>query len=145
MNIILTRTEQKMNFYYDSDIINMEDIESDNRGRISVIIYTNLLDNTFYIDLNLSYLTNDSSNNNSLNNSLNNNSSNNIPNNNSTSNSKLSALTNKIYNYADNYKPEIAAGVATSGLLGVGTLFLAGLLGGKIKTRKKRKMGQNKK
>ena len=136
VNIILTQTEQKMKFYYTSDIINMDDIESDNRGNISIIIYTNLLDNTFYMDIDLSYSSNVTTNNDATNNDATNNV---ITTNNDSKPITSDKFVKNMYNYANNYKPEIAAGLATTSLLGVGTLFLTGLLGGKLKTRKIKK------
>lgn len=61
------------------------------------------------------------------------------PNNNSSDNleesvdSSLSKIKNKAYNFINNHKGKIAAVVAASGVVSVGALYLAGVLGGKSK------------
>jgi hypothetical protein len=77
--------------------------------------------------------------------------SNNVSNNittNSVNNSTIQSVNNsvkniksKAYNFINNNKATLAAGVATSGLVSVGALYLAGILGGKTNkiTRKRNK------
>ena len=49
---------------------------------------------------------------------------------------KLDKYKQQAYNFVDNNKPEIVAGLATTGVMSLGALYLAGILGGKRKTNK---------
>jgi hypothetical protein len=53
-----------------------------------------------------------------------------------SSENKLTMYKQDAYKFIDNNKPEIIAGLATTGLASVGALFLSGILGGKRKTTK---------
>ena len=51
---------------------------------------------------------------------------------------KLDKYKQQAYNFVDNNKPEIVAGLATTGVMSLGALYLAGILGGKRKTNRRK-------
>ena len=59
--------------------------------------------------------------------------------------SSLSNINNKAYNFINKHKGKIAAGVAVSGLVSVGALYLTGILGGKSKKLQRSKKLKTKK
>jgi hypothetical protein len=98
-------------------------------GTFSFNLKTNLLTNSFSMDVKLSYDINKC-----------------LDSLDSSENIDLSVTTNKLdkmneygktaYNFANNNQSQIAAAVTTSGLATIGTLLFAGLLGGKIISKK---------
>ena len=141
VNIILTKKEQYIIFHYNCEIlISYQGILDPEFtcGNYSFILKLDIKNNTYLLELKLNYNVNNCIPSNPIqfttfNNFINGNGNQNDE---PSSENKLNMYKQDAYKFIDNNKPEIIAGLATTGLASVGALFLSGILGGKRKTTK---------
>ena len=141
VNIILTKKEQYIIFHYNCEIlISYQGILDPEFtcGNYSFILKLDIKNNTYLLELKLNYNVNNCIPSNPIqfttfNNFINGNGNQNDE---ESSENKLTMYKQDAYKFIDNNKPEIIAGLATTGLASVGALFLSGILGGKRKTTK---------
>jgi hypothetical protein len=141
VNIILTKKEQYIIFHYNCEIlISYQEILDPEFtcGNYSFILKLDIKNNTYLLELKLNYNVNNCIPSNPIqfttfNNFINGNGNQNDE---ESSENKLNMYKQDAYKFIDNNKPEIIAGLATTGLASVGALFLSGILGGKRKTTK---------
>lgn len=141
VNIILTKEEQYVIFHYNAELmISYQGIPDPQItcGNYSFVLKFDLKNNTYSLKLKLNYNVNNCIPPTTLNNisGNDNRNGNGIQNDELPSENKWDIYKQDAYNFIDNNKPSIVAGLATTGLASVGALFLSGILGGKRKTTK---------